>query len=369
MAFVSKANKPSEKKFFGSPREFITANNNYLGLKDALQKFSSIPTYTKHRYFRKHHPTARVIVGGINQLHQADLIDVSNLSIYNNGVKFLLIVEDVFSKFIWVQPLLNKANVSILQAFQKIYTDVSKFPSSLSTDKGTEFIGQLVKKFFAQHNVQYFTSEGNTKAQFVERTIRTFKKILYGLMDLNKTFSFIGFLQVAVQMYNSKVSSVTKFAPKEVSSANARQVFFNTYGPTLKDIVHLRIPPAHQSKLFDVGDFVRIAVNKGVFSKKYQNTFSAELFKIVEVVPNNPMQYKLADIQDEPIVGKFYPSELQKVDIRTEKMWVEKILEEKTINQNKMALVKWQNYGNKFTSWVFFSELIPFEAPGETWQS
>ena len=35
----------------------------------------------------------------------------------NDGVHFLLIVIDVFSRFMWVEPLGNKLEVTIINAF------------------------------------------------------------------------------------------------------------------------------------------------------------------------------------------------------------------------------------------------------------
>ena len=40
-----------------------------------------------------------------NQILQADLVDISDISIYNEGIKYLLIVIDVFSRFANAEPL------------------------------------------------------------------------------------------------------------------------------------------------------------------------------------------------------------------------------------------------------------------------
>ena len=38
----------------------------------------------------------------------------------NDGVQFLLIVIDVFSRLMWVEPLENKLEKSVINAFQRI---------------------------------------------------------------------------------------------------------------------------------------------------------------------------------------------------------------------------------------------------------
>ena len=50
----------------------------------------------------------------------ADLADMQLLSRYNKGIKFLLCIIDIFSKYPWVVPLKDKKGVSIVAAFQSI---------------------------------------------------------------------------------------------------------------------------------------------------------------------------------------------------------------------------------------------------------
>ena len=50
----------------------------------------------------------------------ADLADMQLLSRYNIGIRFLLCVIDIFSKYAWVVPLKDKKGVSIVKAFQII---------------------------------------------------------------------------------------------------------------------------------------------------------------------------------------------------------------------------------------------------------
>ena len=50
----------------------------------------------------------------------ADLADMQLLSRYNKGIRFLLCVIDIFSKYAWVVPLKDKKGISIVKAFQSI---------------------------------------------------------------------------------------------------------------------------------------------------------------------------------------------------------------------------------------------------------
>ena len=49
----------------------------------------------------------------------ADLEDMKLISKYNKGVRFLLCVIDIYSKYAWVVTLKNKKGISVTDAFQK----------------------------------------------------------------------------------------------------------------------------------------------------------------------------------------------------------------------------------------------------------
>ena len=51
----------------------------------------------------------------------ADIADMQLLSKFNKGIRFLLCIIDIYSKYAWVIPLKVKKCVSIVDAFQKIW--------------------------------------------------------------------------------------------------------------------------------------------------------------------------------------------------------------------------------------------------------
>ena len=79
----------------------IDSIRNWLKDQDSYSLFKPV----KHKFKRN-----RVITQGIDDLWDMDLADVNNLSKYNHGVKYLLIVIDVFSKYLWVETLPYKTH-------------------------------------------------------------------------------------------------------------------------------------------------------------------------------------------------------------------------------------------------------------------
>ena len=116
----------------------------------------------------------RVIVTGIDDQWQADLVDVSSLARFNKGYKLLLTCIDVFSKFAWVVPLKNKTGESLLNDFQSIL-DLGRSAEKLQTDKGTEFLNHNFQSFLKENNIHFFTTNSELKASVVERFNHTLK--------------------------------------------------------------------------------------------------------------------------------------------------------------------------------------------------
>ena len=69
----------------------------------------------------------------------ADLADMQLLSRYNKGVRFLLCVIDIFSKYAWVIPLKDKKGISIVKVFQSILKQSNRKPNKIWVEKASEF--------------------------------------------------------------------------------------------------------------------------------------------------------------------------------------------------------------------------------------
>ena len=88
----------------------------------------------------------KVIVGNIDDIWSADLVDMQQLKSYNHGFRYILNVIDVFSKFVWSVPIKDKTGKTITNAFQSIVKTSKRKPTKLSVDNGSEFYNNIFKK-------------------------------------------------------------------------------------------------------------------------------------------------------------------------------------------------------------------------------
>ena len=75
-----------------------------------------------------------------------DLADMQLISKHNKGIRYLLCVIDLFSKYAWVVSLKDKRGLSIVNAFQINLGSSKRKPNKIGIDQGSEFYNNLFKK-------------------------------------------------------------------------------------------------------------------------------------------------------------------------------------------------------------------------------
>ena len=259
----------------------------------------------------------------------ADLADMPLLSKYNKGIRFLLCVNDIFSKYAWVVPLKVKKGISFVKAFQSILKQSNKKPNKIWVDKGSEFYNAYFKKWLGDNDIVMYSTYNEEKSVVAERFIRTLKS---NFTSTSKNM-YIDKLDDIVDKYNNTYHTTIKMKPIDVKD--------NTHINTSKEI-------NNKDPKFKVGDHVRISKYKNIFAKGYMPNWSEEVF----VKNTIPRTYVINDLNGEEITGTFYEKELQKTN--QEEFRIEKVVRRKG---NKLY-VKWKGYDNSFNSWIDKANLV-----------
>ena len=258
-----------------------------------------------HKPITRNFQKRSVVSNGIDDIWAADLVEMQKFSKWNKGIKYLLMVIDVFSKYGWIRGLKDKKTETVSKAFDDIFKSKRK-PQMLWTDKGSEFISKHFKDFLKSKGIKLYHTENEEKSSVVERWNKTMKNRMWKMFTVNNNTVYWNKIEKLVDNYNNAKHSSIKMTPVEASKKkNESKVWSNLYGESIY------FKPG-KSK-FVVGDRVRISKYKRkVFDKGYTPNWTEEIFVIDKVLPTKPVTYRIVDLMGEEIKGSFYNQELQK---------------------------------------------------------
>ena len=301
-------------------------------------------TYTLHRHVNWKFPRNRVIVGGYMQQWDADLMDMTSLAKHNGGVTYILVTIDIFSRYLFVQPLKSKHGKEVVKAFANIFAKGHQ-PFKIRTDKGTEFTNRTVQQFFRKNGVEHFVTQNEPKANYAERVIKTLKRRIYMYFTKKQTNEYVSHLQDFADSYNSSPHRSIKMKPSDVNYSNEAELWEQQYGtPSL-------LEPVKKFK-FSIHDHVRISFTRTTFMREYNEKWTGEIFTVVNrFVRDGIPVYKLQDYSGEEIQGTFYQDELQSV-VMPDVFRIEKIPRRRKVKGEKQSLVRWAGWPSKYDSWI-----------------
>ena len=233
-----------------------------------------------HKPITRNFQKRLVVSNGIDDIWAADLVEMQKFSKWNKGIKYLLMVIDVFSKYGWIRGLKDKKTETVSKAFDDIFKSKRK-PQMLWTDKGSEFISKHFKDFLKREGIRLYHTENEEKSSVVERWNKTMKNRMWKMFTTNNNTVYWDKIDKLVNDYNNSRHSSIKMTPVEASkNKNKKIVWSNLYG----DLIYLK---PGKSK-FVIGDHVRISKYKRtVFDKGYTPNWTEEYLLLIKFYQQN----------------------------------------------------------------------------------
>lgn len=343
---------PKHPASFGSIDKLYKAakNKNKFITRLKVKKFlQSQPAYIYHRQRRINYPTAKTYAGSPDEVWQIDLTTLIHLADENDGIKYLLIVIDVFSRYLFIEPIKNKNSKSVAEALNSIFKK-GRIPAFIASDHGKEFLSET-KKLLDILNIGYYTLNSPSKASIAERVQLTIKSRIFKYLTFKNTRRYIDKLQDFVSSYNNTVHRTIKMTPNKKFQSKK-----GYYIPQNQDIVK-------KVYKFKINDKVVVSRNSDKMFKSYEGTFNKEIFSVSKrFYKSNLPMYHLRDLNNDIIEGSFYEQELQLFNINSNTIYqIEKIIKTRGRGKNKQFLVRWQDYDKSFDSWVNANQIINYK--------
>jgi hypothetical protein len=251
----------------------------------------------------------QIISRGIDQIWSMDLATMHGFRDQhfgklseNDDKKYMLLIVDVFSRFLWAFPITGKSAAEVKSAFE---STKPRHPEALMVDEGREFMGAF-SAYAQSKGIRIYSIYGPHKSAIAERAIRTVQTLLWRLMTARQTRRWVDLLPLVVDFYNNNPhSSLNGFTPTEASmDKNFQELWLYQYG-------HIE-PNVPAMPAFKAGDFVRVSIHQTAFSKGYHGNWSLEVYRVAKVSKGRPVLYSLNNLDGTPVKGRFYESELQR---------------------------------------------------------
>ena len=210
-----------------------------------------------HRPIRKNFPKRGVFVRNVDDIFGADLVDMKALSKQNQGFKYILMVEDVFSKYGWAIPIKFKTGVAVREALTQIFKE--KIPKKIWVDEGKEFYNKEVDALLRKNQIRIYSTENEEKCSVIERWNRTIKAKLWKYFTANGTHKYIDILDPLIGKYNNTKHRSIGMTPIEARKPKNRdKVFKHLYTEKMARL-------GEQQAKYKVGEHVRLGIHNGPF--------------------------------------------------------------------------------------------------------
>lgn len=322
--------------------------NNYASLSPRLIRrgLQGVSSYSLHRERKEPRKRNPFFILKRRQQVQIDLLDISSLAQFNDGIRYLFCGIDMFSKKAFVSGMVNKSAISSEKALKKMLLLFDTKPDEILSDRGTEFKNSLFLNYLRDMGIKHRFTNSEIKCAGVERFNKTIQGKIYRYLTQNNTSRYIDVLPDLVTSYNNTPHRTIGVTPNQAETSKfeeyVRGKLFSFYN---------RGSRYQQKKKFEIGDHVRISIAKSNFQRSYGQKQKFEVFEIDSFNQHMPIpMYHIRSLYDGQVIeGGFYEAELVKVDclrirvVRKKKnevlvQWLDDPLETRSwINRNKMA--------------------------------
>ena len=361
--YYYKPSKPAAFTGVDKLYKVLKADGHKIGKSKIRKWLAGQNVYTKHKPVYHKFKRSKVVVPAKYYQFDADTVSMTRYEKINKGFKYFLVIIDILSRYAWTHPLKSLTGKEMVKALKSV---VQKNPKHFRFDGGSEFQNKDVKKYLENLGIHQFQTLNDKKANYVERLNKTIKSKLMKHMFYKHNRDWVDVLPAITDSYNNTYHRSIKMTPAQALKTDNATLWLKQYSLKGKKTEHKKklkngLSQRTTKFRFKVGDTVKLSYNRSRFDRAYDDMWTDENFVITERnVDQNIAQYSIKDYNNDPVKGRFYEAELQKVNVANDSnpiYKIEKILKKRTKRGIKEVLVKWDGWSSKFNSWIAETEV------------
>ena len=171
---------------------------------------------------KKNYPTNKIVYNNIDEIWSIDLADFSDYKTFNNkGFRYIFIIIDNFSKYLWTIPLKNKYSETITTEFSKILTKSKRKPLKIESDRGTEFYNSIFQNFLRNKNFHHYSRFIDKGPSITERVIRTVRSLLKKPVFEKGRADWLSESPSVIKQYNNTIHNSIKMTAVQASKKSS----------------------------------------------------------------------------------------------------------------------------------------------------
>ena len=256
-AYGSVKNLTKASKFpVSKVQYFLFSKSSYTKFNQATRKFRRMRGFASFR----------------NEFWCMNLAFGDKLAKDNNGVKYLLVRQDMYDRAVDAKGVRTKDSKETVKIFSKMITKGINQKNLI--DQGTDFAGDS-KKFCVAEGIHVYSTMSETKTTFGERTFRSLKNILYRYMD-EHGYKYIHKLSQFVKIMNSRKTRTIIMVPNKVKNSDFMSIL---YGQHIREFT---------PTIFAIGENVRISKIDLPFRRVCKPQFTEKNFETVALASRKP---------------------------------------------------------------------------------
>ena len=115
----------------------------------------------------------------VDNIWSAVFTDVQLIGKFNKGIRFLLCITGIFSKYAGIIPLKEKKGNTSTNAFQKVLDKSNCKPNKIYVDKGSKFYNRSMKSSLQDNDIEMYSKYNEDKSVAAKTFIGILKNKLY----------------------------------------------------------------------------------------------------------------------------------------------------------------------------------------------
>ena len=347
--------KPHSVVSFLSPKKIYDFYNGNIKMKDIHKFLETSESYSLMKYEQSVKIFNKTITYHWRDILQVDLFYVDRLESENNGTKYILTVIDVYTRFGFCEPIINKSASEVISKLQTIFNRLGVLPNILCSDQGREFKNKKIEKYLKEHKIKSVYARTDPKAAVVERLQKTFQILIYKYLIEKETYRYIDVLQQLMRNYNETPHSfLDKLTPAEAENPTNWDSVASSHSKHLSRMRTKKIKPR-----FSIGDVVRVSLKKTPYSRAYDISHSEQRYIVHEIDKSRIVPfYILKNERDEVLADKWHGNQLVKINLKRYRGYLTG--DEKRTKKGKKYLMRFSGYSQEYDEWVSPDQRIDF---------